>query len=246
MVALVGPSGGGKSTCASLIPRFWDVRSGSVKVGGCDVRDLDSRDLMENVAFVFQNGRLFCDTVLENVRAARPEATRDEVMAALTEAQCNDIVAKLPHGADTVIGEGGVYLSGGEQQRVLLARAILKDAAIVVLDEATAFADADNEERIRQSLKRVMDDRTVVMVAHRLSTVTHADQILVLVDGAIAQRGTHAALVEVDGPYRRMWKDYCSSVNWELAGFSPDPGTPVSLDVLAGVTYKKEATGDES
>lgn len=219
-VALVGPSGGGKSTCASLIPRFWDARSGSVKVGGCDVRDLDPRDLMENIAFVFQGGRLFRGTVLENVLAARPEAAREKVMAALVDAQCDDIIAKLPQGADTSIGEGGAYLSGGEQQRVLLARAILKDAAIVVLDEATAFADADNEARIQQSLKRIMDGRTVVTIAHRLSTVVDADQILVLVDGVIAERGTHAVLVEADGPYRRMWDDYCSSVNWEVAGSS--------------------------
>lgn len=216
-VALVGPSGGGKSTCASLIPRFWDVCSGSVSVGGCDVRDLDPRDLMENIAFVFQGGRLFQGTVLDNVRAARPEASRDEAMAALADAQCDDIVAKLPEGADTAIGEGGAYLSGGEQQRILLARAILKDAAIVVLDEATAFADADNEMRIQQSLRRIMDGRTVVTIAHRLSTVTDADQILVLVDGTIAQRGTHTDLVKSDGPYRRMWDDYCKSVSWEGA-----------------------------
>jgi ATP-binding cassette subfamily B protein len=216
-VALVGPSGGGKSTCASLIPRFWDVRSGSVKVGGRDVRDLDPRDLMENVAFVFQGGRLFADTVLENVRAARPDASHDEVMAALADAQCDDIVAKLPRGLATPIGKDGLYLSGGEQQRVMLARAILKDSAIVVLDEATAFADADNEARIRQSLKRVMDGRTVVMIAHRLSSVVDADQVLVIVDGEVAERGTHASLVEADGPYRRMWNDYRNSVNWEVS-----------------------------
>ncbi|MDR2106118.1 MAG: ABC transporter ATP-binding protein/permease [Coriobacteriales bacterium] len=219
-VALVGPSGSGKSTCASLIPRFWDVRSGSVKVGGCDVRDVDSRDLMENVAFVFQGGRLYRDTIMENVRAARPEASRGEVMAALTDAQCDDIIARLPQGVDTPIGTDGVYLSGGEQQRILLARAILKDAAIVVLDEATAFADADNEQRIQQSLKRVMDGRTVVTIAHRLSTVVDADQILVLVDGVIAQRGTHAALLEEGGSYRCMWDDYRDSVTWQVGGFA--------------------------
>ncbi|MDR2197447.1 MAG: ABC transporter ATP-binding protein/permease [Coriobacteriales bacterium] len=215
-LALVGPSGSGKSSCAALIPRFWDVRSGVVRVGGRDVRDLDPRDLMENVAFVFQGGRLFCDTILENVRAARPDASREEVMAALADAQCDDIVAKLPQGIDTRIGAGGAYLSGGEQQRVLLARAILKDAAILVLDEATAFADADNEARIQRSLKRVMEGRTVVMIAHRLSSVLDADQILVIVDGEVVQRGTHRALVEADGPYRRMWDDYCTSVRWEI------------------------------
>jgi ATP-binding cassette subfamily B protein len=242
-VALVGPSGGGKSTCASLIPRFWDARSGVVKVGGCDVRALDPRDLMENVAFVFQGGRLFCDTVLENVRAARPEATRYEVMEALAKAQCDDIVAKLPQGADTIIGEGGVYLSGGQQQRVLLARAILKDAAIVVLDEATAFADADNEARIQQSLERIMDNRTVVMIAHRLSPVTSADQILVLVDGAIVQRGTHVTLVDTDGPYRHMWDDYCNSVSWRVAGSSPGSGT--SVGALVEIACGEEAAGGE-
>lgn len=216
-VALVGPSGGGKSTCASLIPRFWDACSGSVRVGGYDVRDLDPRDLMENIAFVFQGGKLFHDTVLENVLVVRPEASHEEAMAALTDAQCDDIIAKLPQGVDTPIGEGGVYLSGGEQQRILLARAILKDAAIVVLDEATAFADADNEAHIQQSLKRIMDGRTVVTIAHRLSTVVDADQILVLVDGVISERGTHASLVEANGSYQRMWDDYCSSLSWGVS-----------------------------
>lgn len=219
-VALVGPSGGGKSTCASLIPRFWDVCSGSVRVGGCDVRNLDPRDLMENIAFVFQGGKLFRDTILENVRMARSEASRDEVLTALTDAQCEDIVDKLPMGIDTAIGEEGVHLSGGEQQRILLARAILKDAAIVVLDEATAFADADNESRIQQSLKKIMEGRTVVTIAHRLSTVVDADQILVLDKGTISERGTHATLVKSNGLYRRMWDDYCNSVNWEISGAS--------------------------
>lgn len=232
-VALVGPSGGGKSTCASLIPRFWDARSGSVSVGGCDVRDLDPRDLMENIAFVFQGGRLFRDTVLENVRASRPEASRKEVMAALADAQCDDIIAKLPQGADTAIGAGGVYLSGGEQQRILLARAILKNAAIVVLDEATAFADADNEVRIQQSLKHIMNGRTVVTIAHRLSTVIDADQILVLVDGAITERGTHATLVEANGPYKRMWDEYCNSLAWEVT-------SSATVDAHIGSTHREE------
>ncbi|MDR0350307.1 MAG: ABC transporter ATP-binding protein/permease [Coriobacteriales bacterium] len=217
-LALVGPSGGGKSTCASLIPRFWDVRSGSVKVGGCDVRKLDPRDLLENVSFVFQGARLFRDTILENVRAARPEATREEVMAALAKAQCDDIIAKLPQGIDTPIGTEGVYLSGGEQQRIVLARAILKDSAIVVLDEATAFADADNEARIQQSLKRVMEGRTVVMIAHRLTSVLDADQVLVMAGGEVIERGTHATLVEAGGNYQRMWDDYRRSVDWGIGG----------------------------
>lgn len=215
-VALVGPSGGGKSTCASLIPRFWDACEGSVRVGGYDVRDLDPRDLMENVAFVFQNGHLLQGTVLENVAAARPRATHEEAMAALEQAQCSDIIEKLPQGIDTPIGEGGAYLSGGERQRLLIARAILKDAAIVVLDEATAFADADNEARIHDALGRVMEGRTVVMVAHRLSTVIDADQIIVLDDGAVAERGTHESLVKAGGLYARMWEGYRRSIEWQV------------------------------
>jgi ATP-binding cassette subfamily B protein len=251
-LALVGPSGGGKSSCASLIPRFWDVRSGSVRVGGRDVRDLDPRDLMENVAFVFQGGRLFCDSILENVRAARPDATRNEVMAALADAQCDDIVAKLPQGIDTRIGKGGPYLSGGEQQRVMLARAILKDSAIVVLDEATAFADADNEVRIQQSLKRIMKDRTVVMIAHRLSSVLDADQVLVIDGGKVVERGTHASLVSANGPYRRMWDDYCDSVNWKVAGSHlgsySDAATPhasMALDASAKGARETEAVNGQ-
>jgi ATP-binding cassette subfamily B protein len=227
-LALVGPSGSGKSTCASLIPRFWDVHSGSVKVGGCDVRNLDSRDLMENVAFVLQGGRLFSDTLLENVRAARPDASRNEVMAALASAQCDDIVDKLPQGIETPIGKDGIYLSGGEQQRVMLARAILKDSAIVVLDEATAFADADNEARIQQALKRVMAGRTVVMIAHRLSSVVDADEILVIDSGEVVERGTHSFLRDKNGLYRRMWDDYCNSVNWEIATSPPNLHPPTA------------------
>ncbi|MDR2109635.1 MAG: ABC transporter ATP-binding protein/permease [Coriobacteriales bacterium] len=255
-LALVGPSGGGKSTCATLIPRFWDVRAGAVKVGGHDVRKLDARDLMENVAFVFQGGRLFADTLLENVRAARPDASREQVLAALADAQCDDIVAKLPQGVDTLIGAEGVYLSGGEQQRLLLARAILKDSAIVVLDEATAFADADNEARIQQSLKRVMKGRTVVIIAHRLSSVVDADQLLVIADGKVVERGTHASLVDANGPYRQMWEDYCASVSWEVAGAGrgsssyPDVGAPgaagadISVGNLAGLAVVEEVGHD--
>jgi ATP-binding cassette subfamily B protein len=243
-VALVGPSGGGKSTCASLIPRFWDVRSGSIKVGDCDVRDLDSRDLMENVAFVFQGGRLFNATVLENVRAARPNASRDEVMAALADAQCDDIVTKLPQGIETHIGTDGLYLSGGEQQRLLLARALLKDSAIVVLDEATAFADADNEARIQQSLKRIMRGRTVVMIAHRLSSVVDADQVLVIAEGQVVERGTHSSLVNAGGLYQRMWDDYCDSVRWEVTGLHSARHLSSPADRLAG-SLAKAARGRE-
>ena len=215
-VALVGPSGGGKTTAASLIPRFWDVTSGAVKVGGVDVRDTDPHVLMDQVAFVFQNNRLFKTSILENVRASRPDATRQEVEKALSAAQCDDIIAKLPDGIDTVIGTEGTYLSGGEQQRVALARAILKNAPIVVLDEATAFADPENEAMIQKAFATLTQGRTVIMIAHRLSTVVNADQIIVLNEGRVAEQGTHADLVGRNGLYARMWKDYNQAVQWKI------------------------------
>ena len=215
-VALVGPSGGGKTTAASLIPRFWDVTSGAVKVGGVDVRDTDPHVLMDQVAFVFQNNRLFKASILENVRASRPDATRQEVEKALSAAQCDDIIAKLPDGIDTVIGTEGTYLSGGEQQRVALARAILKNAPIVVLDEATAFADPENEAMIQKAFATLTQGRTVIMIAHRLSTVVNADQIIVLNEGRVAEQGTHAELVGRNGLYARMWKDYNQAVQWKI------------------------------
>ncbi|MBR3237158.1 MAG: ABC transporter ATP-binding protein [Oscillospiraceae bacterium] len=215
-VALVGPSGGGKTTAASLIPRFWDVTSGAVKVGGVDVRDTDPHVLMDQVAFVFQNNRLFKTSILENVRASRPDATRQEVEEALSAAQCDDIIAKLPDGIDTVIGTEGTYLSGGEQQRVALARAILKNAPIVVLDEATAFADPENEAMIQKAFATLTQGRTVIMIAHRLSTVVNADRIIVLNDGRVAEQGTHADLVGRNGLYARMWMDYNQAVQWKI------------------------------
>ncbi len=215
-VALVGPSGGGKTTAASLIPRFWDVSSGAVKVGGVDVRDTDLRVLMDQVAFVFQNNRLFKASILENVRVSRPDATRQEVEKALSAAQCDDIIAKLPDGIDTVIGTEGTYLSGGEQQRVALARAILKNAPIVVLDEATAFADPENEALIQKAFATLTRDRTVIMIAHRLSTVVNSDQIIVLNEGRVAEQGTHAELVSRNGLYARMWRDYNQAVQWKI------------------------------
>ena len=216
-VALVGPSGGGKTTAASLIPRFWDTSSGEVLVGGVNVRDIDPHVLMDKVAFVFQNTRLFKTSILENVRAGRTDATREEAEAALHAAQCDDIIEKLPKGIDTVIGSEGTYLSGGEQQRVALARAILKDAPIIVLDEATAFADPENEALIQKALKALTKGRTVIMIAHRLSTVIGADKIIVLDNGKVAEEGTHAALSVGGGLYERMWKEYNQAVMWKIA-----------------------------
>ena len=216
-LALVGPSGGGKSTCAPLIPRFWDATSGSVLVGGVDVRDIDPHELMDHVAFVFQTNKLFRQTLADNVRAARPNATDEEVREALAAAQCDDIVAKLPQGIDTMLGAGGAYLSGGEVQRVALARAILKDAPIVVLDEATAFADPENEALIQRAFTRLAEGRTVIMIAHRLSTVVGADQIVVLDQGRVQETGTHAELLSRDGLYAKMWAEYERAASWKIA-----------------------------
>ena len=215
-VALVGPSGGGKTTAASLIPRFWDVSEGAVKVGGIDVREVNPHVLMDYIAFVFQNNRLFKTSIIENVRAARPGASREEVQKALEAAQCMDIIDKLPNGMDTVIGSEGTYLSGGEQQRIALARAILKDAPIVVLDEATAFADPENEVLIQKAFATLTRGKTVIMIAHRLSTVTGADKIIVLDGGQVAEEGTHEELIEKSGLYARMWNEYNQAAKWKI------------------------------
>ena len=217
-VALVGPSGGGKTTAASLIPRFWDASEGEVLVDGVNVKEISQSVLMEKIAFVFQNSRLFKTSILENVRLSRPEASREEVMAALEAAQCADIIAKLPDGIDTVIGTSGTYLSGGEQQRVSLARAILKDAPIVVLDEATAFADPENEALIHAALKTLTRGKTVIMIAHRLSTVVGADKIIVLAGGKIIESGTHEELKNAGGSYAKMWADYNKAAEWKIGG----------------------------
>ena len=215
-VALVGASGSGKSTAASLIPRFYDVQSGSVTIGGVDVRNIEKQELMKRVAFVFQNTCLFKDTLLNNIKAARPDATREEVLKAADEAQCKDIIDRLPDGLDTLVGTGGTYLSGGENQRIALARAILKDAPIIVLDEATAFADAENEHQIQLAFERLTQNKTVMMIAHRLSTIQDADLILVFKEGQIAERGTHEELVALNGIYSSMWKDYQTSIAWKV------------------------------
>lgn len=215
-IALVGPSGGGKTTAASLIPRFWDVSSGEVLVGGVDVKEMDPHELMDQIAFVFQNSRLFKTSIYENVRSSRPNATREKVLSALMSAQCKDILEKLPQGMDTVIGTEGTYLSGGEQQRIALARAILKDAPIIVLDEATAFTDPENEALIQKGFTKLMKGRTVIMIAHRLSTVVGADKIIVLNEGKIAEQGKHEDLIKADGLYAKMWTDYNKAIQWKI------------------------------
>ena len=216
-VALVGPSGGGKTTAASLIPRFWDVSSGAVLVGGVDVRDMDPHALMDQIAFVFQNSRLFKTSILENVRAARPEATREQVLAALMAAQCGDILEKLPKGMDTVIGTEGTYLSGGEQQRVALARAILKDAPIVVLDEATAFLDPENEEKMNAAIAEVIRGKTVIVIAHRLQSIAGADQIVVLDQGNVAGIGRHDTLRKTCPAYEKLWRAAEGAAAWRVS-----------------------------
>lgn len=214
--ALVGHSGSGKSTTASLIPRFYDVQSGQIKIGNVDIRDISHSDLMKKVAFVFQNPQLFKDSLLENIRAGRPSASREEVLKAAHLAQCDDIIAKFPSGIDTVVGSKGVYLSGGETQRIAIARAILKDAPIIVLDEATAFADPENEQQIQRAFEGLVSGKTVIMIAHRLSAVQEADQILVMKQGEIVEKGTHKELVQLNREYARMWNNYMRTTNWHI------------------------------
>ena len=216
-VALVGPSGGGKSTLASLMVRFFDVQSGSVSIGGADVRDIPKAELMDTVSFVFQNSRLLKGTILDNVKLGKPDASEEEVLAALKNAQCMDIIGKFPKGIHTAIGTNGVYLSGGEQQRIVIARAMLKNAPILILDEATAFADPDNEAKVQAAFAELAKGKTVIMIAHRLSTVANADCIYVVEDGRIAESGTKDALCAADGLFAKMWRDYQSSVKWKVA-----------------------------
>lgn len=215
-VAFVGPSGGGKTTLASLIARFWDVNSGAVKIGGVNVKDINSETLMNEVSYVFQDSRLLKMSILENIRMGRPDATDAEVMEALKNAQCMDIIEKFPDGVNTVIGSKGVYVSGGEAQRLSIARAFLKNAPILILDEATAFADPDNERQVQKAFETLSKDKTVIMIAHRLSTVTNADRIYVLADGRIAENGTHDELNSANGIYTHMWSEYNKSVKWKV------------------------------
>lgn len=214
--AFVGPSGGGKTTLANIISRFFDPQKGRVLVGGVDVKEIEKAELMNQISFVFQNSRLIKASILDNVRMGRPQATREEALTALDEAQCMDIVEKLPRGVDTVIGAKGVYLSGGEQQRIAIARVLLKNSPIIILDEATAFADPDNESRVQAAFSKLAQGRTIIMIAHRLSTVVNADRIFVLKDGRITEQGTHKELIAQNGLYSSMWRDYQTSVNWKV------------------------------
>lgn len=215
-VAFVGPSGGGKTTLASLIARFWDVNSGSISIGGVDVRNINTDELMNQVSYVFQDSKLLKASILENVRMGRPDATDEEVLEALKNAQCSDIIEKLPQGVNTVIGSKGTYVSGGEMQRLSIARAFLKNAPVLILDEATAFADPDNEKLVQLAFEKLSKNKTVIMIAHRLSTITNADCIYVLKDGKIAESGTHASLLAENGIYTHMWTEYNKSVNWQV------------------------------
>lgn len=215
-IALVGPSGGGKTTIASLIPRFFDVTEGAVKIGDVDVRKIENKNLMDHVSFIFQNTRLFKASIIDNVKVAKPDATNDEVLKALRLANCDDIIDKMPNGINTIIGGNGVYLSGGEMQRIALARAILKDAPIIVLDEATAFTDPENEYQIQNAITQLTKNKTVVMIAHRLSTIKNADNILVIDKGKIKEQGRHKDLLEKRGIYFNMWNEYQTSISWKI------------------------------
>jgi ATP-binding cassette subfamily B protein len=215
-VAFVGPSGGGKTTLASLIPRFWDVDSGRITIGGVNVKNISKEELMDNVSFVFQNSKLLKMSIFENVRLSRPDATRVEVLKALKDARCDDIIGKLSDGIDTIIGTNGNYLSGGEEQRISIARAMLKNASILILDEATAFADPDNESKVQAAFSALSKGRTVIMIAHRLSTVMRADRIYVMKNGEICESGSHSELIGQQGLYSNMWREYNSAVKWKV------------------------------
>jgi ATP-binding cassette subfamily B protein len=216
-VALVGPSGGGKTSVAGLISRFWDVNSGEIKIGGVNVKNISKEKLNQTVSFVFQDSKLLKTSILENVRLSKPKASREEVQKALYSAQCKDIIDKLPSGIDTVIGSKGIYLSGGEQQRIAIARTILKNSPVVILDEATAFADPENEYLVQKAFENLSKNRTVIMIAHRLTTIRNADCIYVLKDGKISERGTHNELINNKNIYAKMWNEYQTSISWKIA-----------------------------
>lgn len=215
-IALVGPSGGGKTTLASIAARFWDVDSGTVKIGEVDVKNISKEELMNTVSFVFQDSKLFKTSILENVRMAKPDASRDEVLQALHDAQCDDILEKLPYGIDTVVGTKGVYLSGGERQRISIARVMLKNTPILILDEATAYADPDNEAKVQAAFNALAKGKTVLMIAHRLSAVTGVDRIYVIKDGNVDDQGTHSELKDKNGLYADMWNQYNNAAKWKV------------------------------
>ncbi len=214
ITALVGASGSGKSTAANLLPRFWDVNEGAIRIGGVDIRNMSTEDLMDTVSFVFQDTFLFYDSLYENIRVGRPEASREEIYAAARAAQCHEFISRLPQGYDTLIGEGGVYLSGGEEQRVSVARAILKNSPILVLDEATAYADPENEHQMQQALRELIRNKTVIVIAHRLHSIREAQNIVVLSEGSVAEQGDHETLLARKGLYAKMWEIYSDTDSW--------------------------------
>lgn len=216
LIALVGPSGGGKSTIANLIARYYDVSSGRILIGGVDIKNIKKEELMNTISYVFQNSKLLKTSIYENVKIAKPNATREEVLKALHLARCDDIIEKFPNGIDTIIGSKGVYLSGGEEQRINIARVILKDSKIVILDEATAFADPENELQVQKAFEELAKNKTVIMIAHRLSTIRNADKIYVLENGKIAEQGNHNELIAKNGLYNKMWNDYQTSITWKV------------------------------
>ena len=216
ITALVGPSGSGKSTIANLIPRFWDVEQGEIKIGGTNVKNIATEQLMDLVSFVFQDSFLFFDTIYENIRVGNPHATREQVIAAAQAAQCDEFIPHLPKHYDTIIGEEGVYLSGGEEQRISVARAILKNSPILVLDEATAFADPENEYKMQLAIQKLIRDKTVIIIAHRLSSILSANRIVVLKEGCVVQQGTHEELCRQEGVYKKMWDAYTDASQWTL------------------------------
>ena len=218
ITAIVGPSGGGKSTIANLISRFWDVSSGSITIGGVDVRDMAENDLMRHVSFVFQDIFLFKQSILDNIRMGNPQASEEQVVAAAKAAQCHDFISRLPKGYHTVVGTKGVHLSGGERQRIAIARAIIKNSPIIVLDEATAFSDPENKYLIQKAFEKLMQGKTVIIIAHRLSTIRNADHIIVMEKGHLIEEGKHDDLVAAGGRYAKMWNHYTEAIDWKISG----------------------------